>query len=485
MRTNVLITPHRFRICALWFVASLGGLGCASATFSADRETLFGRAVEAGLEEEWAESAGHAHAFRQASSVDDERYDRSQLLLAKALAGLELRYAAALFYLDVARSGRSPELINRAVVGLQRLMLAPGYHDAPWLVAALGSSELSGLRPEQAAFLGYLQGLDSLRHGLDTWAQVSFSEIAQDSAEYHRASYVLAVAELAAGQHKAGGLRLRKLLKEKKVPATVRQEVQIALARLAMEQGRYGDASTMYSKLRGRFPERPDLMLELAWAYYYQGEPRRALGLLLALDAPVYQGLIAPERYLLEARCLRRLCQFEPARIAAARLLRQYGPALRDLHEGVRPEDSESIRLAARRRGLARDAARWTEALSLESEQAAEQSGELGEALAGALAELYARGVREAKRREALALRGELVALTDELVTAQDGVRLILHELSVGMLRGRQRPGGAFHDLDLAQLAASDTTNYAFDGEFWTDELDDLVVTIEDRCLLE
>lgn len=482
---SVFVMERTPRASTLWgaLLWAVFGLGCATTqSFNGDREALFGAAVEASLADQWAATAGYAFAYRQASAQDDDRYDRSQMLLAKGLEGLALYYGAAVLYLDVASAGRNPELIDGAVAGLQRVMGEPAYREAPRLIRVLGASEFSDLRAERRDFVNYIQGLDSVRRGLDAWAGVSFARVSDKSDYRHWAAYVQAVVELAQGRFEQGRTALAGLLEEDDLPMVVANEVRIALARLAMQEERYDEAIVLYEALKELSPERPDLVLEMAWAHYYSGDPRRALGLLLALDAPIYRELIAPERYLLEARCLRRLCQFEPARIAAARLLRSYGAALTDLHEGVRPEQSESIREAARRRGMARDAFAWTRALTIEQSRLSDLRQDLGPALGDLLSDLYARGVQDALRREDRALRVELVELTEELVLAQDGVRLILHELSVGLLRGRRRPPGPHLAAELAPLAA-DTTNYAFDGEFWTDELDDLVVTIEDRCL--
>jgi hypothetical protein len=62
-------------------------------------------------------------------------------------------------------------------------------------------------------------------------------------------------------------------------------------------------------------------------------------------------------------------------------------------------------------------------------------------------------------------------------------VRLILHELSVALLRGRRRPGGPPEAPPPKIQVGGKKVGYRFDGEFWTDELDDLVVFAEDRCI--
>ena len=58
-----------------------------------------------------------------------------------------------------------------------------------------------------------------------------------------------------------------------------------------------------------------------------------------------------------------------------------------------------------------------------------------------------------------------------------------VHELSVSMLRGRRRPDGV-PERELEPIpTGGDRVFYQFIGEFWTDELDELVVRAEDRCI--
>ena len=71
--------------------------------------------------------------------------------------------------------------------------------------------------------------------------------------------------------------------------------------------------------------------------------------------------------------------------------------------------------------------------------------------------------------------------LASELLDAEEGVRLVVHELSVSMLRGRRRPEGAAERPAEAVPVGGDNAFYGFTGEFWTDELDDLVVKAGDR----
>jgi hypothetical protein len=108
---------------------------------------------------------------------------------------------------------------------------------------------------------------------------------------------------------------------------------------------------------------------------------------------------------------------------------------------------------------------------------------DLGQELSDRLRQIYSEGIVEASRREDAELGKEMAAVSEELLNAEEGVRLILHELGVALLRGRRRPADAPPRMRIEESFGPDEILFVFQGEFWTDELDDLVVTMEDRCI--
>ncbi len=462
---------------------SLVGSACATVNISKDRELAFHQAVEAHSDHDWAVSARAAFVYADGASKDDTRYDRALRLLASDAEHLGLTYAASLWYLDIAEGKRDVELLPDAIRGLERIVMG-GPHDEETLVRGfLASAEFPLLPPDVQPFIDYIQGLDSARHALNAWADKRFRRVRGRGAFAGRVRYVRAVRLLAQGHPDQARALLEELAKDDgKLPRDLSAEVHRSLARMDFDAHRYDDALAAYERVRDLAPEDPSLLLEMAWTHYYRGDSRRALGLLLALDAPVYRDLIAPERFLLEAMCLRRLCQFNPARKAAVRLRHRYGAALDEIHAGVPLMESKPLRAAARRRPDVRGVAAFVARLRWERERVEDLEGDLGDKLTAALKTLYDRGLREAKRREERELTREVKTVAEDLLEAEEGVRLILHELSVAMLRGRRRPGG--REAPPVELSTGgDEVFYRFDGEFWTDELDDLVVVLEDRCV--
>lgn len=459
--------------------------GCASLKLAEDRDAVFSQAVEAHLAEDHELSAAAANRYLSGSSPEDPRYDRAMRILGESTEALGLSYAASLWYLDIAQARRDPDVVDDAVRGLERIMAQYPYDEATILRGFVATEEIGSLPPEESAFLYYHQGLNSLRHGLDEWASLQFSRIPAQSPYAVRARYVQAVERLTLYQLSATDETLRALLEDEttQIPDDLKNDIQRTLARIAFEQSRFREALTRYQDLRKTAVDDPGLLLEMAWSHYYLGEYERALGLLIALDAPAYSNLIAPERFLLEALSLRSICQFEPARNAAVRLRKAYGEALDDLYKGVPLLESDPLRRAARLRTGGRSIGDFRVRVEEELGKIEVLEDSVGPELSERLRAIYAEGLVEAKRREDSELSREMSSVAKELLNAEEGVRLILHELGVALLRGRRRPAGSPPRLRIQETFGPNEILYLFQAEFWTDELDDLVVTMEDRCI--
>ncbi len=454
--------------------------GCAG-VMPENREAAFAYAVEQAQADRAEVAARAAWHYLQGASPEDPRYDRAQRLLARAAEDLGLRYASAQWYLDIAQGQREPELLPEAILGLKVIVESDAYDEDALVAGYLASAEITGLPENLQSFVSYQQGLHDARSLEATWSQDHFAKIPPESPYFHRARYVRTIEAIAARKLDEGIESLKELEKEKALPLDLQSDVRRSLARLLSSRSEFDEAIKRYEQLRAEAPGDPELLLEMAWVEYDRGDVRRALGLLLALDAPIYKSLIAPDRFLLEALALRRLCQFGPARQAAVRLRAKHGDALDDLYAGVPPMQSKALRAAARQRTSVRTMSAFLDSLVRERKRLEDLN--LGDPLTAHLKSVYGGGLREARRQLESSLIGEVDALSSELLAAEEGVNLILHELGVGLLRGRKRtPGPAIAPAPIVDTSGHRTFLH-FEGEFWTDELDDLIVVAEDRCI--
>ena len=142
---------------------------------------------------------------------------------------------------------------------------------------------------------------------------------------------------------------------------------------------------------------------------------------------------------------------------------------------------SKSLRAAARRRTPVKTRSDFYARVQFERDRLTKLS--LDPAVKEHLTALYKRGEEEARRGLDEGLTHEVDVLAEELLTAEEEVNVLLHELGVGLVRGRSRsPGPALAPAPVVE-AGGRTAFFRFEGEFWTDELDDLIVVAEDRCI--
>ncbi len=457
-------------------------LGCA-ASVPASKDEAFSYAVEAVRRDSYVKGAKAAWHFIDAADPDDPRYDRGLRLLARSAEGMGLGWAAGMIYRQIASVRRNMELVPDALRGLERIIESGVYDDDTFVTSFLAGEEFGDLPEDVRAFIDYVQGWDLARRGAGKWAEVRFSKLPSDSTYAAAAEYVRIVQLVADGDFASAIDRLEKLRNAENISPNLAREVERTLARLAFEEERYKDALAHFETLRELAPDDPEILLEMAWTHFYLGDSRKTLGLLIALDAPVHQDFISPERFLLKALALRRLCQFGAARYAAVNLERRYGESLTKLRAGDLPKDIPELRRAARLRGLARPNTYFLDSLNHQMAILVSLREALGKGLSGYLANLYARGIEEGQRREEELIGRELDELTEEMLSSQEGVRLIVHELGVSLLRGRRRPPGALEKPAVEVTIKGDRVFYPFWGEYWTDEMDDLNVIAEDRCI--
>jgi hypothetical protein len=456
--------------------------GCGGAV-PTEKDAAFTYAVEAVQRESFVDGAHAAWIFLEGADSDDPRYDRGLRLLARSAEGLELTWAAGMVYRQIAQVRRNMEIVPDALRGLERIVASEVYDEDALITSFVAGEEFGDMPRDVQAFVDFRQGLDLARRGRDEWAEERFARLPSDSSYAASAEYVRIVRLVAEGDFPQARERLEQLREWPNLSPELERDLERTLARLAFEEERYADALAHFETLRDLAPDDPEILLEMAWTHYYLGDSRKTLGLLTALDAPVHQAYISPERYLLEALSLRRLCQFGAAREAAVRLERKYARSLKALAAGSLPEDIAEMRAAARLRGRSRQNARLMERLRVEMAILDDLGENLGPGLYAYLAHFYGRGLEEARRREEELIGADLAELTEELLGAREGVRLIVHELGVSLLRGRRRPAGAEEKPAVEVPLTGDRVFYPFQGEFWTDELDDLLVIAEDRCI--
>jgi len=145
---------------------------------------------------------------------------------------------------------------------------------------------------------------------------------------------IAALAALAAGDVEAAQAAFDAVAKVpvKNDDAAARHErAVLQLARLAYAKGDDSRAQSYYAKVSRAAPEWLDALFESSWSHFRNGDDDKALGNLLTLHAPFFEGRYYPESYVLKALVLYENCRYPEAR----RTLREFEARYRPLHDGL------------------------------------------------------------------------------------------------------------------------------------------------------
>ncbi|MFH1130536.1 MAG: hypothetical protein V1754_04330 [Pseudomonadota bacterium] len=265
----------------------------------------------------------------------------------------------------------------------------------------------------------------------------------------------------------------------------IRGQALHAEARLLYEQKRYAAAYEILGQIPKRTELGSEILLERAWAKYKAGDPHRAMGLLYALDAPIYRNLFAPERYVLRGLIYRHFCHFRAAKLAARRFTLEYDNALSAIRDGKSPTEIPSIRKAALRRAETHGLFLFNR--TLESERKGLETSDAWKtpALKNYLLKLYDHKLRQINSDLERNLEITSREVANEMLKTEEQVNLLEYEVGQAIF---QRVGEA---VDMAKVRkrkakvpiSSNRAYYRFGGEYWTDELPFYKFNIEDRCV--
>ena len=145
---------------------------------------------------------------------------------------------------------------------------------------------------------------------------------------------VSALAALAAGDTAAAEEQFEavvRIVPRGAAAAERRENALLQLARLAYSRGDDARAQTMYARVSRAAPQWLDALFESSWSHFRRGEDEKALGNLLTLHAPFFQGRYFPESHVLKALVLYENCRYADAR----RALEDFESRYRPVHDGL------------------------------------------------------------------------------------------------------------------------------------------------------
>ena len=413
---------------------------------------------------------------------NDLRRDLASYHLAGALVELGYKQAAVEHYLEVLVGRRLPEFTDKTLTQM-KVLYEQRVVDEDRFVDSIYGNQYSELSPDVGDFVEYMQALADVRRGFEEWGRKRLDVLAKGARPYgFAARYALAGDRIARHEDAAAAADLRGILAAgRAVPDDVKNDARLALARILYEKKAYDGAWKIYSQIDSPLPLQDLVMVEKAWDRAAGGDLQRSLGLLVGLGAPVFRDIFAPERDLIRAIVLRQLCQYRPAHVAVRGFRSSYGPALKSIRDRAPLADDATMRrwAIAGTKSLA-DKGRIRTLLTREKDAV---SSTHDQALHDHLSAIYAGNLARVNAAIARSMPAAMDRVADELLRIDEQMNLIDYEIGAGLFKSTEAAGAPRGTRAEDVPFGSDAVFFRFDGEYWSDEVGDYTVLVEDRCV--
>ncbi len=450
--------------------------------FTAELEQKLETGLAHGYSKEWYPSAVDLFQVIADAPEGELKRDTAEFHFAQALDGIGLTQAAIEYYIDIILGHRSPEQLGRSLSALVDLSHRRLLDEQRLIDEILFGGQFGDLPAETGEFVEYYQGVGELRRGLQNWGTARLEALSKLETPYGwKARYAIGVERLLDKNDEGAEKMFETIAHANKAPLDVRNDARTAAARMMYGQKRFTDAFNMYSEVDAPIADLDLVLLEKAWDKVADRDERRALGMVTGLGAPIYARIFAPERDLIRAVGLNRLCQFRAAHLTVLAFRDQYADALTKIRERKAFDDDKLLRQAA----LSTDALAPVVKIRGHLINERDQVGNIGDPrMRETLKAIYDLRVARADAIITRGLDSALVKVADELLRVDEQMNIIDYEIGVGLFkRSREESLSRERKAHLAAPLDSGSVFYHFDGEYWSDELNDFSVFADDRCV--
>lgn len=420
-------------------------------------------------------------SFLRQNPPEAEESEDAEFLLAKMLNRLGYHHAAVEHYVNVARGRGGARLVGASLDALAKTVSSRP-HDVELILRELISDTHFGhLPPDVREFVAYHQGLTERRDGLDRWAKARFATLTENARFRWQLRYDAGLARLAANDVTGARRIFEEIEKTDVHDDELARRVRLTLARLDFEAGEYRRALERYDAIELPIEERAEVMLERAWCHYRLGNHSKALGLLVALDAPTYRDFDDPEQHTLRALMFRDLCHYGAASKAVKKFRKAYAPAIEKVHGREDLVPDHTFRALALEDSEVAERAAFVDALHRERALLSNAPKQWSE-LEAHLRRVYDLAIARSERRLEIALEAAEEEIGERFLEAEEQMDVLDYEIDLARnRRARNKPPETGKILVEAPWTP-EVQYYEFDGEYWNDELEDMQVVLENRC---
>ncbi len=441
---------------------------------------LFRRGYERYTQKKYQPAAECFYQFLSARTPDETGYEWVEFFFGISLHKLGYSHAAVDSLTNLVTRKPNPQIVSYILELLEQISRTTP-HDRDMLVhRALCDQSYDFIEGPVADFIHYYQGEYDWEHGLFSWGDEHFAKIKPNTFYYHKYIFKRALRAIYANRLDEATTSLKVIIADLPDGDPLKDDARKTLARLYYETGKFSQADFLYQQIEMNIVEQAQNLLERAWVHYRMGNAERAMGLLYSFEAPSFVHSFTPEFYILKSFIYKDVCHYKTAIQVLEKFKDRYGESLDNIYQRRPLQDNQAMLLVILNKPKVKR--QWQFLNLLENEQAScESNPDAG--LKSYLASLYALKRNEAEHKFRLLINDEYEKMANAMLQFEEEAHLMEYEIGIDMYQRVQD----YHYAD-DQTDQSETNDpkgravYAFQGEFWNDELDDYTVTLPNKC---
>ena len=454
----------------------------AEAAEAAEEEfkQLFRRGYEYYSKDQYQAAVELLYRFLSARSPDDADYEWAEFFFGITLQKLGYTHAAVDTLTNLVSRKPNPQIVSYVLELMEKISRSGPFDRGLLIDRALCDQSYGFVEGEVSDFVHYYQGEYDWEHGLFTWGDEHFNKIRQETFYHNKYIFKRALRAIYDDRLDEAISDLKKVILNADNGSPLKDDARKTLARLYYERGKFSEADFLYRQIEMNIVEQSQNLLERAWVHYRLGNAERAMGLLYSFEAPSYANSFTPEFYILKSFIYKDVCHYKTAMQVLEQFKVRYGKSLENIYQRQPLKDNNAMLLVLLNKSKIKGVWQFLNLLERENLLVA---NETEPNLKAYLELLYTLKRKEVEKRFKVLVNYEYEKMANAMLQFEEEAHLMEYEIGIDMYQRvhdyhvEDEQPEEKKDQDRDKIAV-----YAFQGEFWNDELDDYEVVLPDKC---
>jgi TolA-binding protein len=441
---------------------------------------MFRRGYEYYRKGKYQKAAERMYRFLSRRSPDHQYYEWAEFFFGISLHKLGYTHAAVDTLTHLVSRKPNPQIVNYVLELLEQISRTGPFDSGLLIDRALCDQSYGFVEGHVADFVHYYQGEYDWERGLFAWGDAHFNKIRQETYYHHKYVFKRALRALYDDRLDEAVSDLKQVIRNAKDGSTLKDDARKTLARLYYERGKFSEADFLYRQIEMNIVEQAQNLLERAWVHYRLGNTERAMGLLYSFEAPSYVNSFTPEFYILKSFIYKDVCHYKTAMEVLEQFKLRYGGSLEHIYQRRPLQDNNAMLLVLLNKTKIKGVWKFLNLLEREHDLTA---GEVEPNLKAYLERLYKLKRQDVEKYFKVLIEDEYEKMANAMLKFEEEAHLMEYEIGIDMY---QRVHDNHVEEEKPEEKKSQSRNkaaiYAFQGEFWNDELDDYEVVLPDKC---